>query len=1600
MRRYPIFVLVAILFPVFALAQTGFPPFASIDRNRFDARNNQNMNVNFALPIVSSPGRSMDLNLAIVYNSLNWVPIAGGWTFFTSGNLGWLYGSPAGQITYQVTHGTTLCQRLPDRLYVYHTNYTNYKYTDAFGTQHTLGLNWHEDISDCDGSDIISGTFTNHLTDGSGLYASIPSGSPDAPAVTDKSGVVITNSTVTDTALKIITGASSVQYKFLDPTGAYQTTTLNLQSLNVKTNFACTGVVEFNGTVSLPVSLVLPNNQTYQFAYEPTLGFAGYNTGRLQKITLPTGGFYEYDYVGANDGINCGDGSTVNMNRVVSDGTNTATWNFIRNIANLTTTIITPQLADTPNGNLTQIFFNSSGQEISRNIFNDSAATTVLRTINTTWATNGTPATRVTILEDNSTKSEVDTTYDSNGLLDSVTEYDWGTGTHGSTSPIRTTTLTYQTSTNYTSRNILNLVTSKQINDGGGIVQYRQDTTYDGVALTSANCETGALQHSDTGYPCTFNYRGNPTAITTYLAPATAGNPVSKNFTYDWFGNLVTAQLNCCQNKTWAYSATTQYSQPDSVTSGTSPTQLTTSATYNPYTGQTATLTDENNLVTNFSYDTLRRPTRVWQTIGSTNGASTSYSYDDTHFTATSTTTIDSSKSVQQITALDSLGRPNLYTTEDVGNTVISKVSAQYDLAGRAYQTSNPYKTPSPSNWTTTAFDVLGRPTSVTLPDNSAISYSYATNTVTVTDPTSKQRKSVTDAAGRLSSVYEPDPASNNTLTLQTSYTYNVLDELTQITQGPSQTRTYVYDALGRILSATTPESGRVCFGSVSGTTCNTDGYDQYDNLQKRTDARGVLTSYGYDTLNRLTGVSYNVSGATGVPATASVSLTYGATPAQFNNGRLITMTDGVGSENYSYNNLGMLTQLQKVIGTTTYTTGYQYNLAGELTQITYPSYRVVQQSVDTIGRLCEIATSTTGCGTAASPFATGFGYNAANELTDFKYGNGIFASFGFSSDRLQLNCLDYSTTNRNGTCAHDSTTKFGLNYSYGASGSNNGQISGITDGVDSGRNANYTYDSLYRLTNASTAGSTNYPAWGLSETYDRYGNRSAQSISSGCTGITCPTNSVTPDTATNRISGSPYSYDANGNMTNDGSNTLVYDGENHAVSATNGGSSGAYTYDGNGLRVIKVSGSTTTVYIFSGSKVIAEYDNGAAVGSPSREYIYSGGGLLAKIDSSGTRYYHQDHLSNRLVTDSNGNSSAQLGHFPFGESWYNASNDKLVFTTYERDSESSNDYARARYYVSRLARFSSPDPLAGSTANPQSLNRYTYALSAPIGLVDPTGMLSDCTILKNLQTPTSYEVAGGYSDAEEAYGFSADAPPPPNCGWGGGGGGGGDCGTLDGAPLDCSSGPDTGFPLGGGNIFDLLAAWTWSSDNEHWRDVVVDAGSLLGLFGFPGGAGPGDREKQFQDCLRKFGDKYAKSNLDLKGFDAAGAAAAAATIDQSAVLSLWENENKLLPNFSRYPGPAGEIGPIQVRPGVVTELRGAGILPANWNSNLQANLTAGALYYDRMSSHYNIPETSAAAAYNGGPTAWKKGSQAGQPYQDAFNASQPGFRDLVNCMR
>ena len=66
------------------------------------------------------------------------------------------------------------------------------------------------------------------------------------------------------------------------------------------------------------------------------------------------------------------------------------------------------------------------------------------------------------------------------------------------------------------------------------------------------------------------------------------------------------------------------------------------------------------------------------------------------------------------------------------------------------------------------------------------------------------------------------------------------------------------------------------------------------------------------------------------------------------------------------------------------------------------------------------------------------------------------------------------------------------------------------------------------------------------------------------------------------------------------------------------------------------------------------------------------------------------------------------------------------------------------RYHVNRLGRFSSPDPLAGSLANPQSLNRYSYVVSDPVNLTDPLGLQNRKRIVAPVYHPYPDFMSGG----------------------------------------------------------------------------------------------------------------------------------------------------------------------------------------------------------------------------------------------------------------
>jgi RHS repeat-associated protein len=71
------------------------------------------------------------------------------------------------------------------------------------------------------------------------------------------------------------------------------------------------------------------------------------------------------------------------------------------------------------------------------------------------------------------------------------------------------------------------------------------------------------------------------------------------------------------------------------------------------------------------------------------------------------------------------------------------------------------------------------------------------------------------------------------------------------------------------------------------------------------------------------------------------------------------------------------------------------------------------------------------------------------------------------------------------------------------------------------------------------------------------------------------------------------------------------------------------------------------------------------------------------------------------------------------------ASNRMNQNTSKERDAETGLDFFGARYMSSAQGRFVSPDPLMASAAvrNPQTWNRYSYALNNPLRFLDPTGM-------------------------------------------------------------------------------------------------------------------------------------------------------------------------------------------------------------------------------------------------------------------------------------
>ncbi len=271
-----------------------------------------------------------------------------------------------------------------------------------------------------------------------------------------------------------------------------------------------------------------------------------------------------------------------------------------------------------------------------------------------------------------------------------------------------------------------------------------------------------------------------------------------------------------------------------------------------------------------------------------------------------------------------------------------------------------------------------------------------------------------------------------------------------------------------------------------------------------------------------------------------------------------------------------------------------------------------------------------------------------------------------------------------------------------------------------------YGYDSLYRLTVASTTFASSTP-YKHAFAYTPIGNISAMSTTSGATTTyTYAETGYTNPHAPTAIGGTTLTYDTNGNVTVNGQTAYTWDYRNRMTATGKGGATTTYAYDHTYERVKKVSTTTTTWY---------PSDLYSKEGSTTTRFIYGNGELLATVEGNGTatstRYYHADHLgSTRLVTDSSGVGKQALDYYPYGSQRITNG----VYTaprTYIGeigDQSTQLQYLNARYYDPQRGQFLSQDPVfwgSQNLSNPQSFNSYSYAENNPVNRKDPSGLVT-----------------------------------------------------------------------------------------------------------------------------------------------------------------------------------------------------------------------------------------------------------------------------------
>ena len=244
---------------------------------------------------------------------------------------------------------------------------------------------------------------------------------------------------------------------------------------------------------------------------------------------------------------------------------------------------------------------------------------------------------------------------------------------------------------------------------------------------------------------------------------------------------------------------------------------------------------------------------------------------------------------------------------------------------------------------------------------------------------------------------------------------------------------------------------------------------------------------------------------------------------------------------------------------------------------------------------------------------------------------------------------------------------------------------------------ATYSYDKDSRVTSLvyGTGGSCCSPPnnlGNLTYSYDADGRRTATAGSLAA--VTLPANvtgttSYNADNEQSTFNGTSLSYDANGNLTGDGTNTYTWDARNHLTQITQRRTTvGSFVYDALGQRASKTIGGTTKQFLYDGFNPAQELNGSNGVvanlltGLRVDEYF-------TRTDTA-TSAFLADALGSTVgLVGASGSIANELHYHPFGATTVGGSSSSNLYQFTGRENDG---------IIIRCSGRGSEFPLRGST--------------------------------------------------------------------------------------------------------------------------------------------------------------------------------------------------------------------------------------------------------------------------------------------------------------